>query len=600
MQNYLLILFVTFLCAFKTVDNPTEQFPQGFFISPVGHAIELTGTFGELRPDHFHAGIDIRPNRSGVSEPIYAAGEGFVSRIKISSTGYGNFIEIQHPNGFSSAYGHLESLFPDLQAYVKSSQYGREAFEVELFPKPSDFPVQRGQSIGLMGNTGASQGTHLHFEIRKTGSDQPCDPLLFGIPVADTRAPKMYELKIMELDDNNALLDDEKYNLSGIKRIKEKVKVKGGRKKKSKTKTIIKTIHVDTIEDDTIEIDAPKTAFALKAFDMANWSDNTNGIHSLELYQDGNLVYGFDLESIPFEDTKAINAHIDFSERITHGSFYHRCFRLPGNPLPIYRQGSNDGIISLYNGVVSELIFVVKDSYHNADSLRFWVTKGNNTPVAAEKGFTNFYQYNKDNSLKNNDLDVFFPRGIFYDNLKFNYTTSPDNSAQCYSTTHHLHNGATPLHGYFDIKIKPNEAIPDSLRDKAFIGYCDGDGSITNYGGTWSGEYLYTKAAELGRYCVMVDNVPPTIQPVRFSENMNSAERMSFRISDNLATDRNIDGISYRATVDGQWILMEYEKKSKILSHTFDGRIGEGQHNLVITVKDNRGNERVWTGVFTK
>ncbi len=599
-QKVFPILFLMSLMAFTTDNNnPVTIFPQDFFASPVGHSIELTGTFGELRPDHFHAGIDIRPGREGANDPILAAGDGFVSRIKISATGYGNFVVVQHPNGFSSAYGHLESLNPALAEYVKSSQYARESFEVELFPNPSDFPIQRGQKIGIMGNTGASQGTHLHFEIRTTADDKPCDPLMFGIPVADTRAPKLYELKMYEIADNDRIIDDEKYNLSGLKRIKTQVKVKTKRKK-TKTKTILKTIHVDTIEDDTMEIDAPKTAFSLKAFDMANWSDNTNGIHTLELYQDGGLVYGFDMDAIPFSETKAINAHIDYSEKIQHGSYFHRCFRLPGNPLSIYKNGTGSGVLNLYHGVVSEIIIVAKDSYHNADSIRFWVTRGAATDTKSETPFTNYFQYNTSNQLNNSNLEAYFPQGVFYENINFNYKTNPDRSSNCFSETHYLHNGATPIHGYFDLKIRPNEPIPDSLLNKAYIGYCEGDGSITSYGGTWNDRFLTTKAAELGRYCVMVDNVPPSIVPYRFAENMQKAERMSFRVSDNIATDRSTEALSYRATVDGQWILMEYEKKSKILSYTFDDRISIGAHVLEIRAKDNRGNEKVWTGNFVR
>jgi hypothetical protein len=384
-----------------------------------------------------------------------------------------------------------------------------------------------------------------------------------------------------------------------LKRVKQQVKVKTKRKK-TKTKTIIKTIHVDTIEDDTLEIDAPKTAFSLKAFDMANWSDNTNGIHSMELYKDGSLVYGFDMESIGFDETKAINAHIDYIEKIRHGSYFHRCFRLPGNPLSIYNRGAGDGIIGLYTGVVSELVFVVKDSYDNADSIRFWVTRGAATSAQSDAPFTNHFQYNTANQLNNNVLEAYFPQGTFYENINFNYKTSPDRSANCYSETHHLHTGATPIHGYFDLKIRPTETIPDSLMSKAYIGYCEGDGTITSYGGIWSGEFLSTKTADLGRFCVMVDNVPPTITPARFSENMQKAERMSFRVSDNIATDRSINGLSYRATVDGQWILMEYEKKSKTLSYTFDERITSGAHVLEIRAKDHSGNEKIWNGNFMR
>ena len=103
----------------------------------------------------------------------------------------------------------------------------------------------------------------------------------------------------------------------------------------------------------------------------------------------------------------------------------------------------------------------------------------------------------------------------------------------------------------------------------------------------------------MGTYAIMIDTLPPKISPVHFSPNMKGWQKMDFRISDNVRIRDKGRQLLYSAYVDGNWILMSLDGKTGTLTHRFDGRIPEGDHQLVIKLVDDRGNETVLEKSFT-
>jgi len=138
--------------------------------------MQLSGNFGELRPNHFHAGFDFKTNqKEGLN--VYAAADGYVSRIKVSTAGYGKAIYITHPNGFTTVYGHLQKASGAIQDKIIELQYAAKSYEIETYFKPNELPVAKGQIIAISGNTGGSEGPHLHFEFRDNKTEQIINPL---------------------------------------------------------------------------------------------------------------------------------------------------------------------------------------------------------------------------------------------------------------------------------------------------------------------------------------------------------------------------------------------------------------------------------------
>ena len=175
-----------FLCLLSYAGFSQENIPKDYFSNPLDIPLLLSGNFGELRSNHFHSGLDIKTQqREGL--PVYAPADGYVKRIKVSHYGYGKALYLQHPNGYSSVYAHLQSYAGPIQQYVKEHQYNKESFEIELFPESDVLPVKKGQIIAYSGNSGSSGGPHLHFEIRD-GASRPMNPMLFGIEIPDEEA----------------------------------------------------------------------------------------------------------------------------------------------------------------------------------------------------------------------------------------------------------------------------------------------------------------------------------------------------------------------------------------------------------------------------
>ena len=552
-----------------------KEYPQDYFISPVRHKILLSGTFGELRSNHFHGGIDIKSSNGRVGDPLLAVADGYVSRIKISAGGYGNGVYIKHPNGYTSVYGHLLDLREDLAAYVKENQYASESFEQDLFPALGRFPVVQGEEIGHMGTSGYSFGPHLHFEIRDSDTERPVNPLLFGFPMEDTRPPRMHKLKAYHLNDRRETQREQSFNL------------------------LEKRNNVYGVRGDTLNIAAWRTGFALKVFDHHNGVSNWNGIYSLQMSIDGVPTYGFEMEDFSFMDTRYINAHLDYHEQKTDKSLYHRTYRLPGNKLDIYTE-QGDGVVELSAHRARHVVMVAKDIEGNSATFDFWVKRADVTPPASAT-YNYLLPENEQNIIDNGAIRLDAPPNTFYENVYLNYHSLRDESAGYYSNVHQLGDRLTPVHRYFDLGLRPTITIPEELRSKCYIAYCH-DGKFTSHGGTWQGDYLTTKVRALGDFAIRTDVTPPTIAPVSFSRDRTKSSKISFKITDNIPTSGKARDLRYRGTIDGQWVLFEYDLKKDLLIHRFDERTprGSGTHTLRLEVIDDRDNVAVYEREFVR
>lgn len=577
----LLALAVPALLAFTVLSSKPNKarnsYPSDYFAAPVSHTLLLSGTFGELRPNHFHAGIDIKSSKGMAGDPIYSAGDGYISRIKVDETGYGNSLYVSHPNGYTTVYAHLDRFSPEVEAFVKSQQYAQESFEIDEKPGPDRFPVGQGQQIGVMGNTGSSNGVHLHFEVRETSTQNPINPLLFGFNVLDRVAPKMHSLKIYSLNEKREERAAKAFSL------------------------LKKTSGYRVSGVDTLVVDAEQAGFGLKVYDHFDRVSNWNGIYSLAMYQDDSLVYEFQLESFGFDETRYINAHCDYVERITKNSYYNRCYTLPGNQLSIYSQQSNFGVVKLSPDRASKVRIVASDVAGNASHLEFWVKRSQDltVPAPSAKNWSYILPFNEGNMIQTDGIYLHMPPGTLYQDLYLDYKTLPERST-AYSLTHHLHDSKTPIHDYFTLGIRPTVSIPAELKPKVFVAYLQG-GRVQNCGGKWEDGFLRAEVRGLGDYAILADTVPPTVKPVAFGTNMKGYSKMAFKIGDNVATASNVQEIAFDARVDGAWVLMEYDKKSATITHQFEeGLIGPGSHTLELTVRDAVGNETVFKKAFTR
>ncbi len=553
---------------------PAEErvYPKDFR-SPLGIPLVLSGTFGELRNNHFHAGIDIKTNGTE-NYRIYAVKEGYVSRIKISPRGYGNALYITHPNGYTSVYAHLNELKGAIGDYVEQQQYARESFALDLYPPSGSLPVTKGQVVALSGNTGGSAGPHLHFEIRDSGTEEALNPLLFGFQVADTRRPLLNQMAMYELDDNGyystPIIYDVISGQNGMKKLKTPI----------------------------INVGSPKVGFGVKAYDKQNAANNLNGAYSVEMIDNGTVVYAYRVERIAFDESRYINSHTDYAHKKRGNGWIQKCFRDPGNRLNIYDQVINDGIIDLSDGVIHKIFFNVRDVAGNTTTLSFNVKYDPSKPAKSSnlKNGVQFFSHRNSNTFENSEVKVDFPSNAFYTDFNFQYGKRASTSEYVYSNYHKIHDDKTPVHQKFEIAIR-GDRVPERLRNKVLIAYKNSKGSRSSAGGEWRGNYLVGSSKYFGEYYITVDTKAPTITPVNISngKNMSKSSTITFKIADNLAGIK-----SYNGYIDGKWVLMQYDQKTGKLRYRFDRRVGAGNHTIKVVVTDYRDNVKTYTAKFRR
>jgi hypothetical protein len=570
-------VFIFIIPFFASFSDPRHPYPQGYFQSPVAHNIVLGGSFGELRAGHFHSGIDISGAPKKDNEPIYAAAEGYVKHITISAGGYGQALLIAHPNGYTTLYGHLDKFSSQIQAYVRQKQHEKESFQQELELQPNEIPITRGQQIGFMGNRGHSFGEHLHFEIRETATNITINPLLFGLSVFDDIPPSIRSLKVYFLNEKREVLDSRILNL-------------------------VKKGDGYGIVGDTLNTPSVYMGLAVKTYDTHNGKSGDNGIYSMELFDNEKEVYKFKAEKFSFDETRYLNAHLDYYEHTHKGGNYHRAFRIWGNKLSMYENVVDDGIIKL-SETAKNIQIKISDVRGNSSFLRFAARTDGSTIIPYPKSYTYLLPHNEASIINMTGAKFHFKVGSFYENVYLNSgVTTEGGSYGIYSPIYMLSEDRNPMHYSMSISIKPIN-LPDSLKNKAFVAYCPRQSTKSyNCGGTWSEDgFLTARNHKFGSYCIMTDLAPPTIRAISFQSDMRKSSKISFKIKDNYESEGTAEGLSYRATVDGKWFLMEFDAKYDTLFHKFeDNELEGGEHVLRLAVSDNRGNLAVYEGKFKR
>src|ERR1700761_281330 len=358
----LLLLFSGFVlnCWAQDVVQ-THVYPKDYFRYPLDLPPKTVGSFGELRPNHFHAGLDFRTNQED-GYPVHAAADGYVSRLKVQFGGFGNAVYITHPNGFTTVYGHLRNFNPELAKLVHDYQVQQKNDQVDFNLLPMQYTVTKGQVIALSGHTGAVAGPHLHFEVRDTKTEQTINSQLFGMVIPDDKPPILGTICIYHFGDA-PFSEKTPRDLLGV------VGANG---------------HYRLASPRVVDVNG-NTGFGITAYDINNTSPNHNGVYSIEVKVDGKTIYTFAAERFAFDQTHAINAYIDYPQFLTAGRFIQKCFVPPGSRLKLYPQSINRGVVNFTDDSIHDVEYVVKDIAGNESTLNLKVRSSNNVPHVAYK-----------------------------------------------------------------------------------------------------------------------------------------------------------------------------------------------------------------------
>ncbi len=566
-RNFLLsIILIT------TLVNGQKNSNQ--FLSPLKIPLFLSSSFGELRADHFHSGIDIKTE--GVTgKEVIASDDGYVYLLLVSPGGYGRAIFIRHPSGYSTVYGHLERFKPEIEEYVKSKQYENKSFAVTIYPPEERFRIQKGEIIAYSGNSGASSGPHLHYEIRRTDGEKPVNPLLFNFGIEDNLKPIISRLAV--------------YPGSGSATINGT--------NKSLYLSLSGADGNYYLPDNTeLSINGP-AGFGITSFDYMNNTSSRFGINSIELRIDSMPWFAYEVNEFSFYETKYINAHIDYEASVRSNIDIERTFVLPNDKLSLYKYFLNNGLYDFTDNKSHSINITVRDGSRNKSVLSFKIKPGiPNTPASVEKQDSNIriMPFGKANSFISDGVRIIIPSGALYDTLQFKFSRT-DAKNKFFSDVFHVHNRFTPLQLPFSLSIKP-DTIPPGKESKLLIAQIDNN--RMNYaGGTWSEGYVKADLPAFGNYAIAIDTIPPVIYAngLASGANLSDKKEMRIRITDNFSGIK-----SYTGTIDGKWALFEYDPRYDLLIYKFDpDRITkEASHKLYLRVTDNRDNLSIFNCDF--
>ena len=541
------------------------------YTNPLNIDLILSGTFGELRSNHFHAGIDLKTKGvEGLN--VYSIADGYISRVKVSSFGYGKVIYISHYDGNTSVYAHLKEFSQKIDSIVKIEQYKNKKFEIDYYLQKDAIKVKQKEIIGKSGNSGSSAGAHLHFEIRDSKTQKPINPLYFNFKIKDEIKPNIKKLKFYNFNNNN----------------------------KHQTFDVIQKDKNNYSINDTLLTDG-YFGIGISTYDKSNYAYNKNGVYSIKLYVDEKLTFHFLADTLDFITTRFINAHIDYKEKIQNKIKFHRLFKLPYNKLKNYKTNINNGIISLkdtnihnikihvedYNQNLSEIKFKVKNSLRKNDQYNLL----NEEPIqdVVQKKF--YYKHKNIFLFKN--LKIFLSDYSLYEDMIFRYSLL-DSIKGVYGNIHRCHKKDTPLHKKYDLYIKEN--IPDNIKDKVYIAKREKENIFKYIGGIWEGLYLKTSSREFGDFCIVADSTGPIIKGVNIfpGKKINKQKNIKLTIEDSKSGIKK-----FEATINDEWVLMDYDHKTKIVRYDFNKIIKKGDNKFVLRVTDNCNNLTTYKAVFT-
>lgn len=556
-QIHIFFVFL-FLGCFLFSQVAVKKYPQNEFLNPLPISNFLAGNFGELRTNHFHSGIDIKTDqREGVE--VYASASGYVSRINVSARGFGNTVYIDHPNGYTTVYAHLQKFNEKIEKYVRYYQYQNQDFEVEIYLKRGEMLVGAGELIAYSGNSGSSAGPHLHFEIRDTKTEEPINPFLFGLAVPDSSKPLINGLYVYPIDGT--------------------VNDKTGRQVFKSGEAISASGRI---------------GFGVKTYDKQNGAENLNGTYRISLFVNEQPYFVITANRLNWNDMRGINRLIDYADRMKNNSWVYQLFQTGENPLKIFSSVVNKGVIDVEEGKVYDIRIEAEDFMGNKNIAK--VRVNGKKPPEPKPSFhnANLFRNTRDNHFNKEGAEVIIPKGILFDDIVFTFKKV--------NNKYYIHDWNVPVLDFYTLKIVvPSEIPADKYNKLVFLR----DYQVS---GIWKkdhtpAEYVRGKAVGLvrdfGVFSVVVDDTNPTINAVNIKENSIFTRNngiIRFKVSD---SQTGIAGFS--AFIDEKWVLANFDLKSNSLTIDLNKEeISSGKHQLELKVWDEKENTSTYKANFSK
>ncbi|MEY2868221.1 MAG: hypothetical protein RIR01_645 [Bacteroidota bacterium] len=556
--------FLFFLLISRVVIAQTT-YPKDYFESPLGIPMQLSGNFGELRPNHFHAGFDFKTLQKEGLE-VHAAADGYISRIKISPFGNGKAIYINHPNGITTVYCHLQKAVGIIDEYIKKAQYKDQSFEIELFPKANELEVKKGQLIALSGNTGSSEGPHLHFEFRDTKTEKIINPMFFGFDknFKDTKKPVVSAVYVYPLGGTTA--------------------------NKSKQPLLLNLrLQADGTYLANKVLANGAIGFGISAVDYDNVSLNQNGVFKVQSYLNGKAIFGYQFDTYAFDEMRYVNALIDYGRYKRTSQRVQKLFMKTPFGLSIIKTDEDNGIVTVLPNLSLSYRIEVADYFGNTTVITIPIGYDASAAVVEKEMVVSnyFVKAGKDNIFSKDNMTATFPAGTFYDDFEMNFAVNGNVLT--------LHDDTVPVHTSFEIAIE-SDKYSDDQKSKVYIANVSSSGKLGYNSTAVKGNLYTTKVRTLGKYTLAMDTTAPTISIAKPIEGRWITNEKSIQL---FISDSGSGIKSYNGYLNGNWILFEYDAKTRKITYDFGKEfLVEGANELKVIVTDQVGNSSAFETRF--
>jgi murein DD-endopeptidase MepM/ murein hydrolase activator NlpD len=546
------LLLVLLIFIYGEVFAQPKGVPE-YFSYPLSIDPRLNANFGEMRPNHFHMGLDLS-TESRENLPVYAPADGFISRMKIETGGFGRAIYMDHPNGTTTLYAHMNRFIPAAENYLEDQQYVQETWKIDLKVPAGLLPVKKGQLIGYSGNTGASQGPHVHFEIRDTETENCLNPLRFRFLLPDVTPPDVFRLVFYDRD----------------KSVYEQTPIVYPLIKKGNQ------YHVAN----RVELPFEKVFMSIQATDRMTGVPNANGIFAASLKLDNQLVTSFRLDNISYDQTRYLNGHIDYTHKMKGGAYFQMLFPAKKMDLPVY-SSINKQYFSI-SELEQDAEIEVLDAYENKSVVNFSIKHKPGALIVQEStgqlmiaGELNIYD--------DEQIQFVFKEDAFYDDFHFSLQSTYASAAHDASPVYQTLPVDIPVQSYFKVRIKPSKDI-DLLNPDRLVVKRSYRGKTEIKKAAQEKDGFSASFRDFGFFQLLHDIQPPHVSThLHDGARLKAGSSIHFDVLDDLKVIKE-----FRVTVDGNWLMF---KPSGIrYSYVVDEHFPVGEHKLTVLVIDEAGN----------
>ena len=549
-----------FCAAFGQIENYKH-----YFISPLKIETSLSGNFGEPRSAHFHTGLDYRTYSDG--KEVVAIADGYVSRVLVSPWGYGLALYVNHPNNYTSVYAHLSEFTPEIASFVKKVQYESKSFAIDT-TLPSDmFVFKRGQTMAYSGNTGFSEGPHLHFEIRETDTEYPVNPLESIYHVEDDIAPEISFLYVYPLSDISTIND---------KSLTQKIKIKKNSEGNYYCSENVKA--------------GGLIGIGLSYVDRMNGTTNRYGAKSVKLFVNDELIYHSVVNKLDFEKQRCKNSMFDYNAYLKDDLHVHKLFVEPNNDAKLFQKLINDGMFYIPETTNAKIKIEIADYCENKSLVEFYVDGGkvdyNRFDIKTPK-----LSWDQNSFFITDECRLEIDSAVLFYDVEIDFVKIKDGK---YSSVYKIGDENIAIKNDFKISFYVNEKY-HQLMDKMFV-VREREGKYRYIKPEFEGTYISAESSYFGQFYLWMDTIAPKITPINITsdKNMKNAKYVEFKIEDDFS------GIAdYDIYINEEWVLAEYEPRKNRIRYYFDEMMPTSEtYSIKTVVKDNCNNIEVFETEF--